>query len=95
MLLHQGSALGLLIAGLSIPVITTHWGWRANFAVLALLGVVWCIAWAVVGEEGTLSRAPRTAARACLNLGCQNQSNLPAASASAGATAAHPPHPRR
>ncbi|WP_330996502.1 MFS transporter [Burkholderia cepacia] len=60
-LLHQGSALGLLIAGLSIPVITTHWGWRANFAVLALLGAVWCIAWAVLGEEGTLARAPRTA----------------------------------
>ncbi|NIF45117.1 MFS transporter [Burkholderia sp. Tr-862] len=60
-LLHQGSALGLLIAGLAIPVITTHWGWRANFAVLALLGAVWCIAWAVVGEEGALSRNPRTA----------------------------------
>jgi MFS family permease len=60
-LLHQGSALGLLIAGLTIPVVTTHWGWRANFAVLALLGAAWCVAWAVYGEEGTLTRAPRAA----------------------------------
>jgi MFS family permease len=58
-LLHQGSALGLLIAGLTIPVVTTHWGWRANFALLALLGGVWCIAWAVYGEEGALTRVAR------------------------------------
>ncbi|WP_407655536.1 MFS transporter [Burkholderia alba] len=58
-LLHQGSALGLLIAGLTIPVVTTHWGWRANFAMLALLGAAWCIVWAVYGEEGTLMDATR------------------------------------
>ncbi|WP_446900742.1 MFS transporter [Burkholderia sp. YIM B11467] len=58
-LLHQGSALGMLIAGLSIPVVTTHWGWRANFAVLAALGALWCVAWAVCGEEGTLVRGGR------------------------------------
>ncbi|WP_175687937.1 MFS transporter [Burkholderia anthina] len=56
-LLHQGSALGLLIAGLTIPVVTTHWGWRANFAMLALLGAAWCVMWAVYGEEGTVSHA--------------------------------------
>ncbi|MBN3791766.1 MFS transporter [Burkholderia sp. Ac-20353] len=56
-LLHQGSALGLLIAGLAMPVVTTHWGWRANFAVLALLGAAWCVVWALCGAEGTHVRA--------------------------------------
>ncbi|HEM7902231.1 MULTISPECIES: MFS transporter [Burkholderia cepacia complex] len=63
-LLHQGSALGMLIAGLSIPVVTTHWGWRANFAVLAALGALWCLAWAACGEEGTLVRGGRVAGTA-------------------------------
>lgn len=55
-LLHQGSALGMLIAGLSIPLVTSHWGWRANFAILALLGTLWCVMWALYGEEGRLTR---------------------------------------
>ncbi|AOK32373.1 MULTISPECIES: MFS transporter [Burkholderia] len=55
--LHQGSALGLLIAGLTIPVVSSHWGWRANFALLAALGLLWCVVWLAYGEEGTLERA--------------------------------------
>ncbi|WP_027802902.1 MFS transporter [Paraburkholderia dilworthii] len=58
--LHQGSALGLLVAGLSIPAITAHWGWRANFLVLSALGCLWCIAWFVFGAEGRLSSPVRT-----------------------------------
>ncbi|WP_232071930.1 MFS transporter [Paraburkholderia pallida] len=57
--LHQGSALGLLVAGLGIPVVSAHWGWRANFLVLAALGALWCIAWLAFGAEGALTtRAP-------------------------------------
>jgi MFS family permease len=57
--LHQGSALGLLVAGLAIPIISAHWGWRANFLVLAVLGAMWCTAWLFLGAEGRLStRAP-------------------------------------
>jgi MFS family permease len=52
--LHQGSALGLLVAGLGIPVVSAHWGWRANFFVLAALGALWCFAWLVFGSEGRL-----------------------------------------
>ena len=59
--LHQGSALGLLVAGLGIPVISAHWGWRANFSVLAALGALWCAAWLAFGAEGRLTtRAPAT-----------------------------------
>jgi MFS family permease len=58
--LHQGSALGLLVAGLTIPVITAHWGWRANFLVLSALGSLWCVAWLVFGAEGKLSSPVRS-----------------------------------
>lgn len=53
--IHQGGALALLVAGLTIPVITAHWGWRANFLALAVLGAVWCVGWAIFGAEGQLS----------------------------------------
>jgi MFS family permease len=58
--LHQGSALGLLVAGLTIPTITAHWGWRANFVVLSALGSLWCIAWLLFGAEGKLSSPARS-----------------------------------
>ncbi|MEC5408508.1 MFS transporter [Paraburkholderia sp. MPAMCS5] len=54
--LYQGSALGLFVAGLAIPLITARWGWRANFAVLAALGLVWCACWLLLGAEGPLER---------------------------------------
>jgi MFS family permease len=53
-LLHSGSAMGLLIAGLMIPWVSTHYGWRSNFAILAILGAVWCAAWFFFGQEGRL-----------------------------------------
>jgi MFS family permease len=58
--LHQGSALGLLVAGLTIPAITAHWGWRVNFLVLSALGSLWCVAWLVFGAEGKLSTPVRS-----------------------------------
>ncbi|MGV8399286.1 MFS transporter [Pseudomonas aeruginosa] len=53
-LLHSGSALGLLVAGLMIPWMSLHFGWRSNFAVLAAVGLVWCVAWYRLGIEGHL-----------------------------------------
>ncbi|MBU9589625.1 MFS transporter [Burkholderia multivorans] len=54
--LYQGSALGLFVAGLAIPLVTARWGWRANFAVLAVLGFAWCVCWFFFGAEGPLER---------------------------------------
>ncbi|WP_434666054.1 MFS transporter [Paraburkholderia sp. A3BS-1L] len=62
--LFQGSSLGLLIAGLCIPVISTHWGWRANFLALAALGIFWCIAWLLFGAEGRLTTRARVTSEA-------------------------------
>ncbi|KAF1052888.1 MAG: Hexuronate transporter [Stenotrophomonas maltophilia] len=53
-LLHSGSAMGLLLAGLMIPWVSARYGWRSNFAVLAGLGLLWCLAWAWLGREGAL-----------------------------------------
>ncbi|MEM5420634.1 MULTISPECIES: MFS transporter [Paraburkholderia] len=44
-------------AGLIAPVITAvivHFGWHAAFAMLAVVGVVWSIAWLWIGKEGAL-----------------------------------------
>uniref|UniRef100_UPI00117E0A2A MFS transporter n=1 Tax=Pelomonas sp. KK5 TaxID=1855730 RepID=UPI00117E0A2A len=56
-LLYQGSSAGLLLAGLLIPVVSAHWGWRANFIVLAGAGLLWCAAWRLFGGEGELDAA--------------------------------------
>ncbi len=62
--LYQGSALGLLVAGLAIPLVTARWGWRANFALLAVLGFVWCACWLAFGAEGPLGSSRGSSARA-------------------------------
>lgn len=58
-LLHSGSAMGLLVAGAMIPWISLHYGWRTNFAVLAVIGLVWCGLWLLLGREGTLDTLRR------------------------------------
>ncbi|MEJ8855608.1 MFS transporter [Variovorax robiniae] len=50
----QGGAVGLLLAGMTVPLITAHYGWRMSFYVLAAVGVVWALVWMVVGAEGKL-----------------------------------------
>jgi MFS family permease len=52
--LAQGSGIGLILAGFLIPAITAHWGWRANFVVLALVGFAWAALWACLAQEGKL-----------------------------------------
>ena len=53
----QGSAVGLIAAGILMPLITAQWGWRANFLVLAATGCVWAVIWLVVADEGAQDRA--------------------------------------
>ncbi|WP_066731447.1 MFS transporter [Cupriavidus sp. D384] len=50
----QGGSVGLLIAGIVIPQITLHWGWRANFYVLSAVGLVWALLWMLLGREGRI-----------------------------------------
>jgi len=48
----QGSTVGMVAAGILIPLITASWGWRANFVALAVIGCVWALIWLAVAEEG-------------------------------------------
>ena len=60
-MLAQGGALGLLLAGMTIPLVTAHWGWRANFVLTAASGIVWVILWRAFGSEGPLDESPKVA----------------------------------
>jgi MFS family permease len=51
---NMGSALGVVVAGAMIPLVTQHWGWRANFWVLTAIGLAWAVLWLIFGAEGTL-----------------------------------------
>lgn len=53
-LFSQGGAVGMLLAGLIIPVVTARFGWRASFVGLAIIGVVWAVLWILIGEEGPI-----------------------------------------
>jgi len=52
--INVGSTLGVVVAGLFIPLVSKHWGWRANFWVLAAIGLVWCVMWLAFGREGRI-----------------------------------------
>lgn len=63
-LINQGAVIGLLVAGLMVPYVTKHWGWRANFIVLAAASAVWALGWLCWGREGTLRTESPAAAGA-------------------------------
>jgi MFS family permease len=52
--INQGSGIGVLTAGILIPSITMYWGWRANFTVMAIIGLAWALLWLIVGAEGPI-----------------------------------------
>jgi MFS family permease len=52
--ISQGACAGLLLAGLLIPLVSRHWGWRMNFVILAAAGALWSVVWACVAREGQL-----------------------------------------
>lgn len=52
--INQGAVVGLLLAGLAVPLITHEWGWRANFVVLAAASALWAVGWFFFGAEGKL-----------------------------------------
>ncbi|MGO4329171.1 MFS transporter [Cupriavidus sp. 2TAF22] len=53
---NQGATVGLLVAGLAIPLVSLQWGWRANFIVLGAIGAAWSVMWLCVGREGSLTQ---------------------------------------
>lgn len=57
----QSAGVGLILAGIFIPLISEHWGWRMNFVVLGLLGLVWLLVWLPFGREGKIGQHANTA----------------------------------
>ncbi|KXU82206.1 MFS transporter [Paraburkholderia monticola] len=54
-IINQGAAVGMLLAGLLIPLVTRQWGWRMNFLLLGAIGATWSVLWACLGREGSLT----------------------------------------
>jgi MFS family permease len=57
-LLVIGAGIGSAVAGQVLPRIIETWDWHAAFLTVGLAGVVWSIAWFLLGREGPLQDAP-------------------------------------
>jgi MFS family permease len=53
-LLSQGSAFGIIIAVPALNWLIVHYNWHYAFGALGVAGLVWAVAWLVLGKEGPL-----------------------------------------
>jgi MFS family permease len=63
-LITVGSTLGVVIAAPTLTWVIQHHGWRPAFAVVAVVGALWVLVWAVMGCDGSHAVATFTAASA-------------------------------
>jgi ACS family D-galactonate transporter-like MFS transporter len=61
-LVTQGAAIGILVALPSLNWVVVHFSWHWAFGSLGIAGLVWVMAWAVLGREGSIQEAATTAA---------------------------------
>ncbi|WP_370937161.1 MFS transporter [Amycolatopsis sp. cg13] len=61
-LIVGGGALGGAIATPLLTMVIVHFGWRAAFLAMFLVGCVWCLLWLVIGRDGPVDLAPAGAA---------------------------------
>ena len=54
-LLAQGSAFGVIIAIPSLNWLIVHYSWHAAFGALGVVGLLWVVAWLILGREGPIS----------------------------------------
>jgi len=62
-LLTQGSAFGVILAVPALNWVIVNYSWHYAFGALGVVGLVWALAWLVIGREGPLD-APRPTADA-------------------------------
>ena len=48
---NAGTNVGVILAGLSVPWITHHFGWRWAFAIIGSLGFVWLALWLLLYQK--------------------------------------------
>jgi MFS family permease len=53
-LLVLGAGVGTAVSGLVLPPIIEHWSWHEAFLAVGLAGLVWSLAWFLLGGEGPL-----------------------------------------
>lgn len=53
----QGAGIGIMIALPLLNLIIVAYSWHGAFAALGLVGLVWTLAWAVLGREGDLAQS--------------------------------------
>ena len=62
-LIVGGGAMGGAIATPLLTVVIVHFGWRAAFLTLFLVGCAWCALWLAIGRDGPVDLAPAGAAQ--------------------------------
>lgn len=50
--LSSGASIAKIAIAPLLALIVAVWGWRASFVALAVAGVVWALAWALIGRQG-------------------------------------------
>ncbi|MFJ8929005.1 MFS transporter [Streptomyces sp. NPDC102364] len=63
-LITIGITLGVIVSSPSLSWMIQHHGWRSALWVLAGIGAVWAVLWALFGADSPRARAARPAARA-------------------------------
>ncbi|MEO7984112.1 MAG: MFS transporter [Bacteroidota bacterium] len=48
---NSGANVGAILAPLSVPWISAHWGWRAAFLIIGAIGFLWMFFWLVYYEK--------------------------------------------
>lgn len=54
-ILSQGSAFGVIIAVPALNWVVVNYGWHYAFGLLGVVGLLWGVAWLVLGKEGPLA----------------------------------------
>jgi MFS family permease len=62
-ILSQGSAFGVVIAVPALNFIIVGYGWHYAFGALGLVGLLWALAWLMLGREGPLAEIEPSALR--------------------------------
>ncbi|MBS0537904.1 MAG: MFS transporter [Proteobacteria bacterium] len=60
-ILSQGSAVGVIVAVPILTEIIARFSWHWAFGALGIAGLVWAVAWRLLGREGTLVDPPVSA----------------------------------
>ncbi|MFW3168779.1 MFS transporter [Geodermatophilus sp. CPCC 206100] len=55
-LIAAGSTLGPVIAAPLLMWVIVTWGWRWAFGVLGIVGLIWTVAWLLIGSDGPFAR---------------------------------------